>query len=276
MDLQSECDTSDDLASLFMKSFEEYDDDSIIIHEHELQPKVTNPIAQITNQILLDRANFNKSYAAASAHSKSINTVPGAQIRIPTEKNKMKREATLKYQYETYIFCDFCDILFKKGESCENCGKVTKKRKNNYFIYIPILQQIKHMLNKYLDLILQHIGKERNEQVISDVFDSKIFKDARAKSGDQILLPLSINLDGAKIFNSSKSTLWPISIVQHYLPANIRFLRENILTVGLFCGQTKPNVSVILASFAEEMRVLRKNGIFIMHDKQVLNLSVFG
>lgn len=129
----------------------------------------------------------------------------------------------MQYEYETHIFCNLCNILFKKDEACESCKKATKKRKNNYFIYIPILQQIKHMLDKYLDLIIENITKERNQHELSDVFDSNVYKAAISKCSDQFLLPLSVNLDGAKIFNSSKSTLWPIQIIQHYLPANIRF-----------------------------------------------------
>lgn len=273
MDLQDDLDTSDELANAFMKSFEEYDDDSIIIHENEPKSKVTNPVAELINTVLLDRAKFNKSYAAASAHSVTINSVPGAQISIPTEKNKMKREATLQFQYETYIFCDTCKLLYKKGELCEKCGRSSKKRKNNYFIYIPILQQIMHTLDKYLDLIIHTIGQERKEHELSDVFDSNVYKEASLKCGEQILLPLSVNLDGAKIFNSSKSTLWPIQIIQHYLPASIRFRRENLLIVGLYCGPEKPNVSHIMAPFANEMRLLRQKGIFTMHENELLHFS---
>lgn len=98
-------DTSGEI-SAFMKSFGEYDecdDSSILIFENTDRPKNTNPATKLLNDVLLDRAKFNKSYAAASSHSKSINSVPGAQLQIPTEKNQMKRAAKLKYSYESIL-----------------------------------------------------------------------------------------------------------------------------------------------------------------------------
>lgn len=264
-------DTSGEMAE-FMRSFEEYDydDDSRIIHENTPKSEIINPAIEMLNGVLLDRAKFNKSYASASSHSKSINSVPGAQLRIPTEKNQMKREANLKYSYEYYIFCEKCKLLMKQNENCMNCGKSTKKKKNNYFIYINIRQQILNMLDKHLELILSHVNIEREDGSLSDIFDGNVYKKVNSKTENEILLPLSINVDGAKIFNSSKSSLWPIQLIQHYLPEKVRFLRENILLVGLFCGPEKPDVSVIMEPFATEMYNLRASGIFTWHNSNLL------
>lgn len=65
-----------------MKSYSEYDDDSIIVNEGTPEAMVENPVAQILNDVLLDRAKFNQSYAAASAQSKRLNSIPGAQLQI--------------------------------------------------------------------------------------------------------------------------------------------------------------------------------------------------
>lgn len=88
------------------------------------------------NEILLDRAKYNKSYSASCEYSKNLNSVPGAILKLPTTKKHLKREANLKYEYQLFIFCESCKRLTENGNPCEICGKITKKTKNNYFIYI--------------------------------------------------------------------------------------------------------------------------------------------
>lgn len=183
----------------------------------------------------------------------------------------MKKLAKLKYSYEYFVFCDNCKTLVKKEESCKICGRFNKKRKDNYFIYINIRQQIMHTLDKHFELIWSHINQERVDGVLTDSYDGCVYQNVDSKLEDQILLPLSINVDGAKIFNSSKSSLWPIQVTQHFLPPKIRYLRDNILIAGLYCGNEKPDVSVIMSPFAEEMINLQKNGIFSWHNNSLLH-----
>lgn len=45
-----------------------------------------------------------------------------------------------------------------------------------------------------------------------------------------------VNTDGVKIFNIGKESLWPILLVQNFLPPNERYLNKNILLVGLYYG----------------------------------------
>lgn len=68
MESTNDQNTSDELSNLFLRSFEEYDDENIIVYENEPKPKITNPVSQMVNDVLLDRAKFSKSYAAACAH----------------------------------------------------------------------------------------------------------------------------------------------------------------------------------------------------------------
>lgn len=49
----------------------------------------------------------------------------------------------------------------------------------------------------------------------------------------------------------------------------MRYLSENILVVGLYCGLEKPNLGAILEPLAEEMKHLLK-GIFIYHQENVI------
>lgn len=153
----------------FLKSFEEYDDcDEIIVYNSSSsKQKPSNPIIDMVNEVILDRAKYNKSYAAASSHAKSLNSVPGALVQIPTEKEKMKAHINLKYSYEIFIVCD-CKFLCKPGQICKGCSKMPpKKGKSNYFIYIPLKQQILWKFDQHLDKILQYTQYEREENEIS-------------------------------------------------------------------------------------------------------------
>lgn len=258
------------------RSFGEYSNDEneeIFVITKVNEPEHSkNPVTNMVNDIFIDRQKYNASYAQMSDLAEKLNAVPGNLLEIPTGKNQMKREAKLKYTYEHHIFCDWCKVLFKNGDTCENCGKMTKKRKNNYFIYINMKQQIEHMIQTHSNHIIDYVKRERSSWPICDIYESNIYKKTVECNVGQTILPYTISVDGAKIFNSSKSSLWPIQLTQGYLPPSIRFRRENMLIVGLFCGDAKPDMSTIMLPFAKEMRTLQQNGIFFWHEKELFNL----
>lgn len=262
--------TSDELT----KSFGEYDceDDEVLVYERGIKSTSTNPMTQMVNAVLLDRAKYNKSYTAACEYSVNLNSVPGAKLKLPLTKKQLKRESTQKYTYKYYVFCESCGLLVENGSLCEKCNKRTKKTRNNYFIQIPLLQQIENTLDKYLGIIVQNRQQKTNE--MTDIHDSKIFKENQAKAENKILLPFTVCTDGVKIFNSSKTTLWPIQLLQNYLPPKIRYLMENILIVGLYCGAKKPQMSTtIMLPFAKEMDDLKRKGIFMWHSNKLIEFS---
>lgn len=53
------------------------------------------------------------------------------------------------------------------------------------------------------------------------------------------------------------------------MPPNIRFLRENVLVLGLYCGNNKPDMSHIMVPLAEEMQTLQRCGIFTWHNSKM-------
>lgn len=106
-----------------------------------------------------------------------------------------------------------------------------------------------------------------------DVYDSNFFQKIQAKCADCILLSFTICTDGVKIFNSSRTSLWPIQMKQGYLPPNIRFLRENVLIVGLYCGNEKLDMSVIMLPLAKEMSMLKQKGIFMWRENNLIQFS---
>lgn len=65
----------------------------------------------------------------------------------------------------------------------------------------------------------------------SDAHDGAILKEIykQYKDCDVNILPLCLNVDGANKFKSNSSSVWPIQLMQNYLPPQIRFLPKNII-----------------------------------------------
>lgn len=265
-------DTSNDNLSIsnnsdLMRSFGEYSSSSteIWLGENESEPSTS-----FVMDILNFRATNNTSFKAAEDFAKKINQMPGAQIELPTSQYLLKKEANLKFNFDHYIICDKCKYL-NKTEICQKCELKTKKRKNNYFIYIPVKQQIKFFLQRYQKEIVEFMRKSKKDNDICDFDDGEIYKKIKGTTNERIILPLTLNVDGGKIFNSSSCTLWPIQLLQLYLPPQIRYLTKNILVVGLYCAAEKPNLAAIMEPFAQEMNELSV-GLNLNYENDFLHL----
>ena len=68
-------------------------------------------------------------------------------------------------------------------------------------------------------------------------------------------LGLICNTDGVPIFKSSRKSLWPIYFQIANLPPPVRFQKDNIVIGGIWCGQTKPNMSVIFTPLLKDIRL---------------------
>lgn len=235
--------------------FSEYSDDNLeILDTSKTAEQCVNPYNILVNQILRHRATNNTSFKAACEFGRTLNLMPGSQIEVPTSENRLKKEAILKFNFLRYIVCKKCNCLVPESEKvCSVCGFITKKSKNNYFIYIPLVQQIKSTIRKYAKEIVEFRSNSDSGDYICDYFDGCVYKNIKEKIGSNDILPFTLNVDGGKIFSSSTASLWPIQVLQLYLPPKIRYREENILVVGLYCGLEKPDLPSIIAPLVEEI-----------------------
>lgn len=74
-------------------------------------------------------------------------------------------------------------------------------------------------------------------------------------------LGVIINTDGISMFKSSRITIWPIYLQLANLPPLLRFRRDNIVTCGLWVGQTKPNMDTLLAPVLQKIDQLNALGM---------------
>ena len=165
----------------------------------------------------------------------------------------------------TITICNSCEELFDESESIKN---------GNYFIYIPLQQQIVRLLsnrkvfpyltNRDLDVIL-------SSKTVNDVTTSALYKELIVKHGlNPKDVSLTWNTDGIPIFNSSNFSIWPLQAFVNELPPHLR--GKNILLLGLWFGQ-KPVMNTFLKPFVEECRKLESIGFTF--GNEVLPRKVF-
>lgn len=82
-----------------------------------------------------------------------------------------------------------------------------------------------------------------------DLHNGEIYQNALNQYPKSIILPLIVNTDGARVFNSSSKSLWMIQIIQAYLPPKIRYIQANILIVAAHFGENKIDMNEFFFHF---------------------------
>lgn len=83
------------------------------------------------------------------------------------------------------------------------------------------------------------------------------------KDSDVNILSLCLNIDGANKYKSNNLYVWPIQLMQNYLPPNIRFLPNNIIVNGLYYNKVKPNCYEYMLPLITELNRLNEQNITI-------------
>ena len=76
-------------------------------------------------------------------------------------------------------------------------------------------------------------------------------------------LALGISTDGIPIFKSTKSTLWPVYLIIHNLPPQIRIKEKYIILCGLWQGPSKPDMEILLKPVVQYIETWREHGITV-------------
>lgn len=185
--------------------------------------------------------------------------------KFPTSKKLIMN--MFRNQYDLFdvffiIECEKCMHSSKVSSEdssriCENCGLKIAVAESNFFVFIPLEQQIIKSVKENWSYITK-FDTNSNGTTYSDAHDGKILKDlleAYSKS-DVNILSLTLNLDGANKFKSNVYSVWPLQMIQNYLPPTIRFLPDNIITCGMYYNKKKPNCFQYLLPLVNELDTL--------------------
>lgn len=134
-----------------------------------------------------------------------------------------------------------------------------------YFLYIPFSVQLRKNILKHLEKIVSYKAKlSENDSFMTDIQDGILFKKAQQKYTESIILSLTVNTDGAKVFQSTKKSIWPIQIYQNFLHPKIRYHPENIIVVGLHSG--KPNMPDFFYPLLNELKQIKDEGGMVIEE----------
>lgn len=169
-----------------------------------------------------------------------------------------------------FFFCGECFHLFGeldfdhiKEEVCPTCDTVnpiSDLRIANYFCLFDLKCQLEVLLSD--ETLRQSICTpseavaQQENGFFSDVYSGSMYKKFAATLGQvaERVVSFQLNTDGSPLFQSSKCSIWPISLALNELSPALRM--KNILIGGLWFGKKKPPMDLFLEPFVNQMCTL--------------------
>ncbi|KAK3922584.1 Halomucin [Frankliniella fusca] len=189
-----------------------------------------------------------------------------------------------------YFYCHSCQNPFGeldyeniKTKLCENelCGAVNKisdLREAHYFVMFDISHAIEVLFNRsdILDKLWKPADAVNKSQpgFISDIHDGTMYRDFARRVSDytECVISLHFCTDGAPLFKSSKTSIWPIMFCVNELPPVLRM--KNILLGGLWFGKSQPPMNLLLVPLSEQAVTL-SNGFQILVKNEPVDMRAF-
>lgn len=145
---------------------------------------------------------------------------------------------------------------------CQYCEFNIKKSLHNFFIYIPVQQQLEASIEQNWESIFDFKQTEREEQCIADIHDGLICRKINDTFPNTFNLSLVLNIDGAQVFKSSKKSLWPVQLYQNALNPRVRYIASNVIVAALYFGRNKPDPGKLLLPLIMELEAIQQAGGF--------------
>lgn len=252
-----------------MISFNSNDSTEKMEPETEYRPEVSKQV----EKVVLNALKYNNPFTSIEKSIKILNEVPGSKFHLPESKYKIRKIVHPAFDFEVHYKCKKCQIYTlspsKQAQNsptkCTQCGSTLEEKGEDFFIYIPLQQQLRQSIIKNFDSIIQFKDAQRDQddQFISDIRDASIHKKMNAKFPNSFNLSLVVNTDGAEVFDSATKALWPLQLIQNFLHPNLRYLTSNILLVGIIFIKGKPDPAQFFLPLIREIIQLHKDGFKI-------------
>lgn len=213
--------------------------------------KFRSEVIEQVEKVVLNALKYNNPQTCIESSIGILNEVPGSKFHLPETKYMVRQTIELALEFEVHYMCKKCEVYtglpYKQAKisqiDCKQCHTAFDKKSDEFFIYIPIEQQLRLSIKKNFDSIMKFKYSDRDENFVSDVRDGSIHKSIDSKFPDSFNLSLLLNTDGAQVFDSTKKSLWPLQLIQNFLHPKTRYLTSNILLVGLIFVKGKPDPS---------------------------------
>lgn len=232
-----------------------------------------------TSQVLSHFLQFNGSFQSMENMASIVNSTPNASIKVPSSKYLIKKAIPPAITSEIHIECSNCQNYIASASSntsCDECNRNINTSSSDYFVHLPIKQQLILSIERNFDEISFYSSTVTQSDQMCDIHNAQIFKSAQEYFPNSILLPLIINTDGVKVFNSNQKSLWMIQAAQAYLPPNKRYLPQNILIIAAHFGSKKIKMPMFFFPLLKELRdIVDMGGIMIERNGKKFNFTPF-
>lgn len=233
--------------------------------ENESDDKTTSIIYKVMQFYI----RHNLTLICLEDTARLLNTC--TNLYFPTSKIQIMKlfeeRMTIKFGKKYFVNCTNCKTYIEcpnaHSSKCSECNADLIRTETIFFIYLPIETQIIYSLTKNWSAI-QRYNIETESNYIVDIHNASHFKSIYNKiTPGRNLLSLMVNTDGANKFKSNTSSVWPIQLIQNYLPPNLRYLPKNIILAAIYYGLTKPNCLEFFFPLVSELKRLHQNGILM-------------
>nr|XP_054928515.1 uncharacterized protein LOC129385659 isoform X2 [Dermacentor andersoni] len=153
-----------------------------------------------------------------------------------------------------------CDAKNKYTVTCASCGAEKRLQElmssGSFFLMFNLKQQLLEFLKQIGRTFHTNLQKLSSGPLVpgvfSDITDGSLYRSVRKQINMAWSdITLTYNSDGAPVFDSSKSTIWPIQVMLNELPVLMRW--QNVLVSGLWFSRTHPPMHLFMTQFVEEV-----------------------
>lgn len=202
-----------------------------------------------------------------------INALFGEQVVPSSTYAVRKLWKSRKEALRIHLYCQachgylgkHCDARGNDKIICASCGQEKKVRHlmstGSFFLIFDIRQQLVGLLKQVGSTLLSNLRKVSSAHhvpgVYSDITDGLLYRSIRKQIGMAWSdITLCFNTDGAPVFDSSKSSIWPLQISINELPVLTRW--QNIMISGVWFSNVHPPMHLLMKKFVEEVNDIGK------------------
>ncbi|KAL1417626.1 hypothetical protein MTO96_026679 [Rhipicephalus appendiculatus] len=190
---------------------------------------------------------------------KLVNYLLGDSV-IPCSRHLLRKMWETSGTVHHHFFCSSCKTYAgnraAQDITCSNCSEnvcLSNFKKNNFFSTLSVKKQLEDLLmsKSIAEALFDQLSSSGNATCLfRDITDGTLLKKCRKRSA-WADITITINTDGARVFNSSKDSLWPIQFVINELPVLLRW--SNVLLGGLWFGRGHPDMQLFFGTFVKEL-----------------------
>ena len=191
-----------------------------------------------------------------------------------------------KHDIQYHAVCSTCKVYIDKFSHnqrfifCNECQSNINLKNPSYRDFFSIIDptsEIKSLIEKNAEYYTSVVDQNRVENGnFKDIYDRLCYQKFRKSlhgNDKNNYVTVTFNSDGSPVFKSSKCSVWPIQINLNEIPAHCR---NNPITVALWFGRDKPNMTTFLSPFVEQINSYSQRGIRCSIGGEVRYIKVYG